>query len=91
MIDDFEGQPWLDAGLISRPVGNIEVRLAVLETPSLIISGEHDLPDFLNIAQDLKAIMPKADRVIIPEAGGFPLWEFPDRVNQVAMDFLARH
>ncbi|MEZ5934645.1 MAG: alpha/beta hydrolase [Alphaproteobacteria bacterium] len=90
MIDDFGGQPWLDAGLISRPVGDIGDRLAVLETPSLIISGEHDLRDFLNIAEDLEAIMPKASRVTIPEAGGFPLWEFPDRVNQVVMDFLGR-
>jgi pimeloyl-ACP methyl ester carboxylesterase len=91
MIDDFAGHPWLDAGLISRPVGNVEARLAVLETPSLIISGEHDLPDFLKISEDLDAIMPNAERAMIPEAGGFPLWEFPDRVNQVAMDFLSRH
>jgi pimeloyl-ACP methyl ester carboxylesterase len=91
MIDDFAGHPWLDAGLISRPVGTVEARLAVLETPSLIISGEHDLPDFLKISEDLDAIMPNAERAMIPEAGGFPLWEFPDRVNQVAMDFLSRH
>lgn len=91
IIDDFDGQPWLDASLISRPVTNLEEKLAALNTPSLIINGEHDLSDFLRIADDLDAIMPRAKRSIIPEAGGFPLWEFPDHVNQVVKEFLIRH
>lgn len=33
IIDDFDGQPWLDAGLISRPLANVEKRLNALEMP----------------------------------------------------------
>ena len=90
IIDGFDGRPWLDAGLISRPLGPIEERLTALNVPLLIMNGEHDLPDFLKAADDLAAIMPQATRATIPEAGGFPLWEFPDRVNPMVFEFFSR-
>jgi len=88
MVEDFGGAPWLDAGLVSRPMPAIDDRAAALPVPTLIINGEHDLADFVEAADALEAILAHCHRRMIPEAGGFPLWEFPDAVNEVVLDFL---
>ncbi len=89
MIEDFEGRPWLDSGLVSRPIPPIDAALKGLDLPVLIVNGEHDLPDFLAAADALAALLPNCRRSSIPEAGGFPLWEFPEQVNAVVRAFLA--
>ena len=58
-------------------------------TPVLIMNGEHDLPDFLDAAAALAEILPSVEQVTIRDGGGFPLWEFPDRVNAEVTRFLA--
>jgi len=90
MIDDFEGKPWLESGLISQPIAAIDDRLAALEIPVMVVNGEHDLTDFIAAADALEALLPNCRRCVIPDAGGFPLWEFPDAVNQVVGAFLER-
>jgi len=88
MIDDFEGKPWLESGLISRPIDAIDDRLTALEIPVMIVNGEHDLADFIAAADGLEALLPNCRRSVIPDAGGFPLWEFPDRVNETVRAIL---
>jgi pimeloyl-ACP methyl ester carboxylesterase len=56
----------------------------------LLVNGEHDLPEFLELADQLAGALPDAERARIDEAGGFPLWEFPDRVNARVRRFLDR-
>ena len=88
MIDDFQGQPWLDSGLISRPIAALDECLAELEIPVLIINGEHDMADFIAAAEALAALLPNCRRQVIADAGGFPLWEFPVPVNRAVGAFL---
>jgi hypothetical protein len=71
IIDDVGGRPWLDEGLISRTVTNIKDLPAVLNTLSLIINGDYDLPDFLAIADDLEAICPAREGRRSPRAAAF--------------------
>ena len=52
------------------------------------MNGEHDLPDFLKAANDLSALIPDCRRVSVRDGGGFPFWEFPDRVNKEVRAFL---
>jgi 3-oxoadipate enol-lactonase len=59
--------------------------------PVLLINGEHDLPDFLQIAEELVFTLPNANHVIISGAGGFPLWEYPHAVNPHVSHFLAEY
>lgn len=87
IIDEFEGAPWLDPGLIG-PVTLSEENLRTLGQPVLIMNGEHDLPDFLKAANDLSALIPDCRRVSVRDGGGFPFWEFPDRVNKKVRAFL---
>lgn len=88
MIDDFDGAPWLYKGPAPAEVPDISGDFAELRVPALIINGEHDLPDFLDAGEALANTLPDCRRVLTPDAGGFPLWEFPDRVNPVVAEFL---
>ncbi len=47
------------------------------------------MSDFLQVAEELTHLLPHARRAVIPEGGGFPLWEFPGRVNAEVRRFLA--
>ena len=88
IIDAFEGAPWMDSGLIG-PITPPDDDLRNLGIPVLIMNGEHDLPDFLQAADELSALLPHCRRAIIAGGGGFPFWEFPDAVNAEVQAFLA--
>ncbi len=88
IIDAFPGAPWLDEGLVSRPLPPLETALTEIKIPVMIMNGQHDVSDFVEAADALEALIPDCRRVEIEDAGGFPLWEFPERVNSVAADFL---
>ncbi|MEM7743239.1 MAG: alpha/beta hydrolase [Pseudomonadota bacterium] len=89
IIDRFEGAPWLDAGLVSRPMPDIGPALAALDCPVLILNGEHDMAEFKSMAGDLAAILPNATCTSVPGGGGFPLWEVPETVWPMVDGFLS--
>ena len=86
IISDFSGKPWLDTQL-AAPISSIEHELSNLNCPLLIVNGEHDLEDFKESAKQLNTLVTAAQSATIPGAGGFPLWEYPQRFNQVAFHF----
>jgi len=80
MLSEFGGAPWLDQAP-PRPVLPVLERLSSLDCPVLIVNGEHDVEDFLQSAGEIEQRLPKARRLCIAGAGGFPMWEDPERVN----------
>ncbi|MCZ6844175.1 MAG: alpha/beta fold hydrolase [SAR324 cluster bacterium] len=88
IIADFQGGPWLDTRP-PAPIAPLEDQLAQLQLPVLIVNGEHDVADFIKVAGELADLLPNAERAVIQDGGGFPLWEFPDRVNVEVRRFLA--
>lgn len=88
LIDDFAGAPWRQAGVASSPVRIAREDLANLHTPTLIINGEHEVPDFLPAADDIAKLLPDCQRAVVPDAGGFPLWENAGAVNDLVQAFL---
>jgi len=88
IVDDFSGAPWLQDGLIAGPLEPIEGPLARLEIPVAIINGQHESPDFVAASDSLAEMLGTVSRYRIPDAGGFPLWEYPERVNPVVGRFL---
>lgn len=88
IVRSFPGGPWLD-GRPGQAVEDVAEHLTDIATPVLLVNGEHDLPDFLQMAEVLHAGLPRARRVVIPGGGGFPGWEYPAPVNAVAEAFLA--
>jgi pimeloyl-ACP methyl ester carboxylesterase len=87
MIANFTGGPWLDASA-PRTLPSLVADLPSIRQPVLLINGEHDLPDFVRMADELEQHLPNSQRARIAGAGGFPLWEFPDRVNERVWRFL---
>ena len=87
MIAEFQGGPWLNTET-PAPIAPIDDRLAQLQLPVLIINGEHDVTDFVQAADELTDVLPNAQRTVIQDGGGFPLWEYPERVNAEVRRFL---
>jgi len=89
LIGLFNGAPWQDAR-VPQVVTITSDDLARIDAPTLLVNGEHEVPDFLPAVEELHASLPRVSRVVVPEAGGFPLWEFPERVNVLVHEFLSR-
>lgn len=87
IIADFSGRPWLEPGA-PAPLQVDDAMLRTIDAPVLLYNGARDLADFLAAAEHLERILPRATRRVIPDAGGFPGWEFPDRVNPLVAGFL---
>ncbi len=89
LVNAFQGAPWISP-LTPRPVTSVVNQLAALTLPVLLYNGEHDLPDFRNMAQALETQLAHVERHTITQAGGFAGWENPTAVNAVVGAFL-RH
>ncbi|WP_338548913.1 alpha/beta fold hydrolase [Roseovarius phycicola] len=89
IIEDFKGGPWLEKDLASKPLDSVEDKLRQLQVPTILINGEHDVKDFVLAADAMEELIPNAKRISIPGAGGFPLWELPELVNERVSDALA--
>lgn len=89
MVAGFSGRPWTDP---SQPefVAPIRPALARIAQPVLLVNGEHDVEDFMRVADELESALADVQRATIPGAGGFPLWEYPAEVNALVRRFLAR-
>ena len=88
LVDEFPGRPWLDTST-PEAIPSIRPALKKIAQPVLLINGEHDVEDFIRVADELEAGLPQAQRATISGAGGFPLWEFPAEVNSLVRQFLA--
>jgi 3-oxoadipate enol-lactonase len=89
LVAEFSGLPWIDSS-DAEPVAPIRPALARITQPVLLINGEHDVEDFIRVADEIESTIPHVQRVTVPGAGGFPLWEFPAEVNSLVRQFLER-
>ena len=67
-----------------------EYDLATITARSLLVSGEHDFPEFTDLAVTLAAKLPSAEHVHLEWAGHLPSMEDPPAVNELLLGFLAR-
>jgi 3-oxoadipate enol-lactonase len=74
------------AGAVPGPV-----RLEIVATPTLVITGEHDLASRIHAADALAKRLPSAERAAIPHAGHLPNLDNPDAYNNLVRAFLSRH
>jgi len=63
-------------------------QIASLRVPTLVISGDHDLPLFLQVADTLVRRIPGAQRVVIPNAGHGAHFARPVEFNASVLRFL---
>jgi len=64
-------------------------RVAEISVPTLVLVGELDRPEMLEIAEQLEAKIPAARRETIPGAAHVPSMERPDEFDRLVLDFLS--
>lgn len=64
-------------------------RLGQIAVPTLIIVGEHDIPDVHAHAGALQAGLRGAHRLVLTGSGHIPQFEVPDAFNYAVREFLA--
>ena len=90
LLEAFTGDPWVGT-LLPAEVPSLVGELSRIQQPALLVNGEFDVPEFLKVAAVLRSGLPCVRQIIVPGAGGFPLWEFPSIVNPLVVNFLAGH
>jgi 3-oxoadipate enol-lactonase len=65
-------------------------QLTAIRAPTLVVVGEHDLPDFHDIAADLQRQIPGARRECLSAAGHMSNMEAPERFNALLLEFLSQ-
>jgi 3-oxoadipate enol-lactonase len=65
-------------------------RLNEIHVPTLVITGDLDDPNIVEIGDILATQIADAQKVVISGTAHFPSMERPDEFNQLVLDFLAR-
>jgi 3-oxoadipate enol-lactonase len=66
-------------------------RLGDVGVPTLVVTGDEDVPDIHQIADRLVAGIPGAQRATIAGAAHLPNLERPDEFDRIVLGFLAEH
>jgi 3-oxoadipate enol-lactonase len=66
-------------------------RLGEIGVPTLVVTGDEDVRDIHDIADNLAAGIPNAERATIPGSGHLPTMERPDDFDRVVLGFLRKH
>jgi len=73
--------------VLEPPLGD---RLAAIRCPTLVLVGDHDVPDMQAIASHVADSIEAAQLVGIPNAAHLPSLERADEVNRLLLAFLSR-
>jgi len=73
------------------PEDPVDVRLEAIRTPTLVIVGDADVPDFLEIADRLEAELPDARKVVLSDTAHTIPLERPAEFRGLALEFLREH
>jgi pimeloyl-ACP methyl ester carboxylesterase len=88
IVLDYQGHHWTGRVASKWSDADPAVRLKELKIPSLVISGEADIPSFMLMAEAYAKAIPGARREIIQGAGHLPSIERADAFNAILRDFL---
>jgi pimeloyl-ACP methyl ester carboxylesterase len=89
MVLDYPAADYLDEAEYAPPGRPAIERLHEVRAPALVVVGERDLSDFLIIADILAENLPRARKLVVPDAGHLPGLERPEEVNPALLSFLA--
>jgi 3-oxoadipate enol-lactonase len=66
-------------------------RLAEIRVPTLVVTGDEDVPDIHAIAEKLTREIPGAERATISDAAHLPNLERPEEFDRIVLGFLRQH
>jgi 3-oxoadipate enol-lactonase len=88
IVNDYSGWHWLNRDPELGIAPPAIQRLSDIRTPTLVLVGERDLPDFHAVANLLGEKIPGARKLILAEAGHMANMEDPDLLNKLVLDFI---
>ena len=88
MVLAHSGAPYLDEAEYPPPRSHAIEHLSEITSPTLVISGALDLPDFRLVADLLAENIADCRKLIAPDAGHVVGLEQPDLVNEALLAFL---
>jgi pimeloyl-ACP methyl ester carboxylesterase len=89
MVASYPGQHWLGQDPHRRPDSRAFDALEGVTVPTLVVSGQRDVPGFREMSAVLAARIPGAEHHVVPGAGHLVNMEQPDIVNDLLARFLA--
>lgn len=72
----------------AKPEFDVMTRLGEIKVPSLVLIGDCDIPDMLEISHLVADKIPGAKRLVIPNAGHLPNLEHRSLFNHRLLSFL---
>ncbi len=90
MTRRYSGADWLDEADYPVPEPTDMERLAEVQAPTFVLSGQEDLHDFVEIANMLTWWIPGAQQKSLLGAGHFPMLENPYETNLYLRAFLRK-
>ncbi len=88
MVADYSGWHWLNHDPELGPAQRAAKRLGEIKTPTLVIVGELDIPDFCAIADSLHQAIQGSRKIVLPGIGHLANMEAPEAVNEAILNFL---
>jgi pimeloyl-ACP methyl ester carboxylesterase len=88
IVLDYGGAHWTGKVLSKWSDPDPVPRLRQIDVPSLVVSGESDIPSFMLMAEAYARGLPKAQREIVPGVGHLVNVEAADSFNQIYRSFL---
>ncbi len=86
ILKSFNGKPWLSKDVPKKTI-DITNKISSFNIPILAYNGRYDMTEFYEMTKILNRNQ-MVESIIIPNAGGFPLWENPDTVNKQVADWI---
>jgi len=82
LLSDFKNAPRIE---LDPPAAE---RLSEIKAPTLVVVGDHDLPEVHETAGVLMSNIRGARKAVIHDAAHLPNLEHPEKFNRVLLDFL---
>ncbi|CAN5895518.1 hypothetical protein BH20GEM1_BH20GEM1_06830 [soil metagenome] len=78
------GQMWAsEPNFTAQQLGSITI-------PVLILDGDNDEAIYTEHTREMAGLIPTAKLTLIPGTGHFAMWEKPDEINEVMLEFLTQ-
>lgn len=88
IVDDYSGWHFVNNDLWQKPKDKAIDLLGQLSVPTMIITGELDLPYFQNIADYVMNHAPNTKREVVLNAGHMVNMEKPGEFNKIVEEFI---
>jgi 3-oxoadipate enol-lactonase len=89
ILSEYSAWHFLNADPVQHPEPPAVQRLNEIGMPTLIVIGEHDLPDLHAIAELLQQHIPNVTKLDVEGVGHVVSMEAPERLNEIVLSFLA--